>query len=52
MAHRSQGEGAHLSVTVIRTVERWYVQHGDEAMAVDAEFTAERDPIGSQPTKA
>jgi 2-keto-4-pentenoate hydratase/2-oxohepta-3-ene-1,7-dioic acid hydratase in catechol pathway len=38
MAHRSQGEGALLSINVIRTAERWYVQRGSEAFPVDAEL--------------
>jgi 2-keto-4-pentenoate hydratase/2-oxohepta-3-ene-1,7-dioic acid hydratase in catechol pathway len=31
-------EGALLSLNLIRTAERWYVQRGSEAFVVDAEF--------------
>ena len=36
------GEEAHLSINVIRTAERWYVQRGDEAFAVMPTFPALR----------
>jgi 2-keto-4-pentenoate hydratase/2-oxohepta-3-ene-1,7-dioic acid hydratase in catechol pathway len=37
---RSSGEGAVLSINVIRTSERWYVQRGSEAFPVDAELSS------------
>jgi 2-keto-4-pentenoate hydratase/2-oxohepta-3-ene-1,7-dioic acid hydratase in catechol pathway len=39
-AGRSYGEGALLSINVIRTSERWYVQRGSEAFGVDAELSS------------
>jgi 2-keto-4-pentenoate hydratase/2-oxohepta-3-ene-1,7-dioic acid hydratase in catechol pathway len=37
MARGSSGEGALLSINVIRTSERWYVQRGSGAFPVEAE---------------
>jgi 2-keto-4-pentenoate hydratase/2-oxohepta-3-ene-1,7-dioic acid hydratase in catechol pathway len=33
-----EGQGAHLSINVIRTADRWWVQRGSLAFAVDAEL--------------
>ena len=40
MALDRKGEGALLSINLIRTSERWYVQRGSEAIPVDAEFSS------------
>jgi hypothetical protein len=40
------GEGAHLSINVIRTAERWYVQRGGEAFTVAADLPSTAALLG------
>jgi 2-keto-4-pentenoate hydratase/2-oxohepta-3-ene-1,7-dioic acid hydratase in catechol pathway len=39
MARRAYGEGAVLSINVIRTSDRWYVERGSEAFPVEARLS-------------
>jgi 2-keto-4-pentenoate hydratase/2-oxohepta-3-ene-1,7-dioic acid hydratase in catechol pathway len=39
VARRGYGEGAVLSINVIRTSDRWYVQRGSEAFPVEARLS-------------